>query len=208
MRLNRCLTVPHVFILMMLLLILEADGEDTDCEVEFRVRRNTVYETSLGEQLRINCTVIFCNNSPPTVSWYKLEKTGFPVDVSSDSHIKTEWKTLKAGEGISYLIFQNVLKSDSGVYLCHAGDSVSHCINVSVHEVSMFELTTATTSEPQSPTMQNNLSAYLPQCVPYHAAGVGVFILIVIIICVTSKRGCKGRSRDTPDPNPEPSSHQ
>lgn len=110
-----------------------------DCDVEMRVRRNTVYEASRGEVLKITCQVGFCNNSPPTISWYKLEKTAgrVPVNVSSSSHIKTEWESLNHSEGILFLIFQNILTNDSGVYQCgsytHSGVALSHVINIYVH---------------------------------------------------------------------------
>ncbi|XP_044043048.1 leucine-rich repeats and immunoglobulin-like domains protein 1 isoform X2 [Siniperca chuatsi] len=182
---------------------VSVDGEDSKCEVEIRVRRNTVYEAFLGDDLRINCTVLFCNNSPPTISWYKLEKTNVNVNVSGSSHIKTEWKTLNHVEGISYLIFQNILTSDSGVYYCQSGHSVGHSINVSVD--GDFELTTVTwtTSEPESSTIQHTVWLY-------RVVGIMVFVIIVIIICVASKSGCKGvccagESRNTPDPSCQPS---
>ncbi|KAL7370070.1 hypothetical protein ABVT39_018208 [Epinephelus coioides] len=106
-------------------------GEDSGCEVDLKVARDTVYETVTGEDLRINCIVAFCNDSPPTITWYKREKTDIPVDVSS--HIKTEWKRVNHSEGISFLIFQKIFRSDSGVYQCRSGDIVSHNVNVSVH---------------------------------------------------------------------------
>ena len=103
-----------------------------DCEFEIRVRRNTVYETSIGEELRINCTVIFCNNSPPTVSWFKLGESVVPVNVSSSNHIKTEWKKIDDSQGISFLVFKKIRMSDSGEYQCQGGGSMGHNINVSV----------------------------------------------------------------------------
>lgn len=112
--------------------------EDSNCEVQIKVRRNTVYEAFLGNILRINCTVGFCNSSPPTVSWFKHEKTSVPVNVSSSSHIKTEWKALKHLEGVSYLVFQNIHSNDSGVYYCQSGLMVGHIINVSVHGECVF----------------------------------------------------------------------
>ncbi|XP_030265279.1 obscurin-like [Sparus aurata] len=128
MRLNCCLTILHVSILAALLVHLEAYSED--CEVEIRVRRNTVYKASVGEELRINCTVVFCNNSPPTVSWFKPGETY--VNVGSSSLIKTEWKKLDDSRGISYLVFKKIHMSDSGEYQCRSGGSMSHNINVSV----------------------------------------------------------------------------
>ena len=108
------------------------DFAGEDCEFEIRVRRNTVYETSIGEELRINCTVIFCNNSPPTVSWFKLGQSVVPVNVSSNSHIKIEWKKIDDSRGISFLVFKKILMSDSGEYQCQGGGSLGHNINVSV----------------------------------------------------------------------------
>ena len=103
-----------------------------ECDIEMRVRRNTVYEASVGEELRINCTVAFCNNSPPKVSWFKRGETDVLVNVSSSSHIEREWKKIVNSLGISYLIFKKIRMSDSGEYHCQGGGSVSHNINVSV----------------------------------------------------------------------------
>ncbi|TKS66528.1 hypothetical protein D9C73_000585 [Collichthys lucidus] len=192
MRPHHCWTIVHVSILAVLFLTMNADSEDTACGVELRVRRNTVYETFLGKQLRINCTVTFCNDSPPTVSWFKREKTDVPVNVSSDSHIKTKWKTLKAGEGISYLIFQNIMKSDSGAYHCRDGVGVSHGINVSVHDV---------LDVPSNDTKKNDTNSINSENKPdilmyvYLAAGILAFVIIVIAISVASLHGCKGKPK-------------
>ncbi|XP_031148039.2 B- and T-lymphocyte attenuator-like [Sander lucioperca] len=133
MRLDYCLTTLHVSILAALFLTLDADSQNSTCDIEIRVRRSTVYEAVPGKDLQINCPVAFCNNSPPRISWYKYETTTpVPVDVSSSSHIKTRWTPLKPLEGISYLIFQKILRNDSGEYRCQTGDSVSHKIYVSV----------------------------------------------------------------------------
>ncbi|KAE8278398.1 hypothetical protein D5F01_LYC23300 [Larimichthys crocea] len=192
MRPYHCWTILHVSILAVLFLTMNADSEDTDCEVVLKVRRSTVYEASLGEQLRINCTFIFCNNTPPTISWYKVEKTNVPVNFSSDSHIKSEWKTLKAGEGISYLIFQNLLKSDSGGYRCYGGGSVSHRINISVQDV---------LDVPSNDTKKNDTNSINSENKPdilmyvYLAAGILAFVIIVIVISVASLHGCKSKSK-------------
>ncbi|XP_078021941.1 B- and T-lymphocyte attenuator-like isoform X2 [Epinephelus lanceolatus] len=172
------LNIFQVSILAALFLRLEADSEDSDCEVDLKVARDTVYETVTGEDLRINCTVAFCNNSPPTVTWYKREKTDFPVDVSS--RIKMEWELVNH----SFLIFQNIFRSDSGVYQCQSGGIVSHNINVSVHE---------------SPAAQDTFWPYV-----YCVVGIMAFVIIVVAIYVGSRCGCKGKSRDTREPNHQP----
>ncbi|XP_037618024.1 uncharacterized protein LOC119483705 isoform X2 [Sebastes umbrosus] len=186
MRPHRCWAVLQVSILAGLLLTLNADGED--CEVELKVHRNTIYGGNLGGDLEIDCTVTFCNNPPPTVSWYKLEKAVVPVNVSSSSHIKTEWKLSDHLKGKSILIFQKLLRSDSGVYQCGDGSSVSHNINVTVHDdgghtnVSQ-ENNTTVDSEPT----EVDIWKYM-----YVAPGIVAFVIIVIIISVVSMRGCKG----------------
>ncbi|XP_063323693.2 B- and T-lymphocyte attenuator-like [Pelmatolapia mariae] len=208
MRPNRCWTILHVPILVGLLLTLNAQSVsfttrtknqssntkgDSDCSTEIRVRRNTVYNASVGQQLWIHCPVFFCNDSPPTVSWFKVEATDVPVNVSSDSHIKTEWKHLKDSAGIFYLIFQNILRSDSGQYKCQGGGSVSHFITVSVYD--HVEITTVTqnnvrASATSAPDNTENLLLYV-----YSAAGIATFVIIVIIISVISMRGCKGKPK-------------
>ncbi|XP_038576241.1 B- and T-lymphocyte attenuator-like [Micropterus salmoides] len=205
MRPNYSLTMHHVYILATLVLTLEADSEDSNCEVQIKVRRNIVYKAFLGNILRINCTVGFCNSSPPTVSWFKHEKTSFPVNVSSGSHIKTEWKALKHLEGVSYLVFQNIHSNDSGVYYCQSGLMGGHIINVSVSGDVELTTVTWTTSELEISTIQEIVWLY-------RLVGIMAFVIIVIIIYVTSKSGCKGvrcagESRHTPDPSCQPS-HQ
>uniref|UniRef100_A0A3B4ET85 Ig-like domain-containing protein n=1 Tax=Pundamilia nyererei TaxID=303518 RepID=A0A3B4ET85_9CICH len=106
---------------------------DSDCSTEIRVRRNTVYNASAGQQLWINCPVFFCNDSPPTVTWYKVEEANVPINVSGDSHIKTEWKPLNKSAGIFYLMFQNILRHDSGQYQCQSGGNMGHAITVNVY---------------------------------------------------------------------------
>ncbi|CAI5638270.1 B- and T-lymphocyte attenuator isoform X2 [Oreochromis niloticus] len=166
---------------------------DSDCSTEIKVRRNTVYNASAGQQLWINCPVFFCNDSPPTVSWYKVEETGVPVNVSGDSHIKTEWKHLDKPVGIFYLIFRNILKTDSGQYQCRGGGSVSYAITVNVYDhseiitVTQNNVRVSTTSAPDN---TENLLLYV-----YSAAGVTSFVIIVIIISVISMRGCKGKPK-------------
>ncbi|KAK2856970.1 hypothetical protein Q5P01_005705 [Channa striata] len=154
MRPNQLWTVVHVFILAVLLLTLNA------------------------EKLRVICPTSFCNNSPPTVIWHKLEKNDVPVNISRGSHIRQEWKTLKELEGISFLFFKNILSSDSGQYRCQSGASVGHIITI------ICQCTTAHSDVPQ------NLWLYI-----YFAAGIVVFVFIVIIISVISMQGCKGKSK-------------
>ncbi|XP_037618260.1 B- and T-lymphocyte attenuator-like isoform X3 [Sebastes umbrosus] len=197
MRPNYCLTILHVSIFAALLITLDADGDEYDCEVELKVHRNTIYGAILGEDLEIDCTVAFCNYPPPTVSWDKLDKTFVPVNVSSSSHIKTEWKLSDDLEGKSILIFQKILRSDSGVYQCGDGSSVSHNINVTVHDDGMRTNVTQTTSKPET-------IEYSWRFV-YHVVRITLFVILVITFCVASMCGCKGKSRDTPSRRRQPS---
>ncbi|XP_041821891.1 B- and T-lymphocyte attenuator-like isoform X2 [Chelmon rostratus] len=193
MRPNHCWTILHVCVLTVLLLTLNADSQDSNCETAIKVRRNTHHAALLGQRLVIDCPVHFCNNSTPTVSWFKNEKTTVPVDVSSGSHIRTEWKQLNHSDGISHLIFQNILMSDSGVYQCRSDLIVSHNINVSVfdHE------------EPANGTQRNETGNTNPGSDPptnlwtyvYTAAGILASVIIVIIISVLSMQGCKGKPK-------------
>ncbi|XP_074483789.1 uncharacterized protein LOC141763207 isoform X4 [Sebastes fasciatus] len=191
MRPHRCWAVLQVSILAGLLLTLNADDKESDCEVVLKVHRNTTYGALLGEDLKIDCTVAFCNNSPPTVTWYKVNTTFVPVNVSSSSHIKTEWELLKKLEGRSILIFQKLLRSDSGVYQCGDGGSVSHNINVNVHDDGKRTNVTQenNTTVDSEPTVVD-LWKYM-----YVAPGIVAFVIIVIIISVVSMRGCKGKPK-------------
>ncbi|XP_039858397.1 B- and T-lymphocyte attenuator-like isoform X2 [Simochromis diagramma] len=192
MRANRCWTILHVSILVGLLLTLNAQS-DSDCSTEIRVRRNTVYNASVGQQLWINCTVFFCNDSPTTVTWYKVEEAIVPINVSGDSHIKTEWKPLNESVWIFYLTFQNILRNDSGQYQCQGGGSMGHAITVNVYDhaeittVTQNNVRVRTTSAPEN---TKTLLLYV-----YSAAGIATFVIIVIIISVISMRGCKGKPK-------------
>ncbi|XP_004570223.3 B- and T-lymphocyte attenuator [Maylandia zebra] len=191
MRANRCWTILHVSILVGLLLTLNAQS-DSDCSTEIRVRRNTVYNASAGQQLWINCPVFFCNDSPTTVTWYKVEEAIVPVNVSGDSHIKTDLKPLNKSVWIFYLIFQNILRHDSGQYQCQGGGSMGHAITVNVYDHA--EITTITQNNlTVSTTAPDNTETLLPYV--YSAAGIATFVIIVIIISVISMRGCKGKPK-------------
>ncbi|XP_022621296.1 uncharacterized protein LOC111236724 [Seriola dumerili] len=205
MRSKYCLTILHVSMLALLGGTLEADSDD--CETVIKVQRNTLYEAFVGQEFTMNCTVSFCNSSPPSVSWHKVDQPIDPVNVSSGSHIKTEWKELSHSEGTSYLIFQKILVSDSGLYQCRGGDGVSHNINVSVHGVITDETSTVlwTTLEQGGVTAKKT---FWP-CV-YRVVGVMVFAVIVIAVCLTTNQGCKGvcragESTNAPDPSCQPS---
>ncbi|XP_070711430.1 B- and T-lymphocyte attenuator-like [Pempheris klunzingeri] len=208
MRPNQYPTVLHVFILAAVVLALEADSEDSNCEIEIRIHRGTHYEVSHGEELRIQCPVDFCNNQPPTISWNKLGNTPVPVNISS--HIKTEWITLSHSQGTAFLVFQNIHRSDSGVYQCLSGGNVGHGITVSVDDSRLSENTTVTQkTDTKSSTSLDNLWPFL-----YRVAGITMFAIIMLTICVISKSGCKvqgvccsGESRDTPDLRSQPVTH-
>ncbi|XP_070814049.1 B- and T-lymphocyte attenuator-like [Chaetodon trifascialis] len=193
MRPDHCWSILHVSILAVLLLTLNADSKDSNCETTIEVWRNTIYEGVVGKSLKIHCPVKFCNSSTPTVSWFKLENTYVPIDVSSGSHIKTEWNNSNPFKGTSYLIFQSILRSDSGVYQCRSGLTVSHAINVSVHDVEepanvTEKNDTDNTDVGSEPTMDPWLYVYV-------AAGILAFVIIVIIVSVASMQMCKGKPK-------------
>ncbi|XP_058510709.1 B- and T-lymphocyte attenuator-like isoform X1 [Solea solea] len=195
MRPNCCWTYLHVSVLVVLLLTVNTDSEGSDCFTDIRVRRHTAYEILVGRDLVINCTVVFCSSPPPAVSWLKTHLMHVPVDVSNQSHIKTEWKLLKELEGVSYLIFQKIRSNDSGLYQCRIASDVSHAINVSVHGDGGGE-------ELSNVTRKNNTnSSDIPVPSPeiwmyvYSAAGIVAFVLLVIIVSVILMQGCKGKTR-------------
>ncbi|XP_026157351.1 B- and T-lymphocyte attenuator-like [Mastacembelus armatus] len=197
MRPNHCWTVLHVSMLMGLILTLNSEGEESNCEVEIRVHRHTVYNVFHGQDLTVTCPVAFCNSSPPTVSWYKMEKTDILVSLNSSSHIKVEWEDLGHLGGQSLLIFQKIHRSDSGVYQCRTERQVSHNINVSVNAI----------GDPDNTTMKNEISttSFTPKpsenlwLYVYSGAGIVVFVIIVIVISIITMRGCKGKSKKEPE---------
>ncbi|XP_062301449.1 B- and T-lymphocyte attenuator-like [Scomber scombrus] len=191
MRPNHSWTFLHMSVLAGLLLTLNAESGDSDCVPLIKVRRNTVYNTSLGVNLWIECPVTFCNSSQPPISWNKFGKNAVPVNFNRSTHIKTERKFSTPVEGISFLIFQNIQKSDSGQYRCKTGGSVSHLINVYVYDNAKRpndtqKNVTAVTSELDHKPLGDQWM-YV-----YSAAGIVGFVVIVTIISVISMRGCKG----------------
>ncbi|XP_028256169.1 uncharacterized protein LOC114432375 [Parambassis ranga] len=200
---NDCRALLHVLTVSLLVLTLDADSEE--CFLQMKVRRNTVYEASVGQELRINCTIAFCNSSPPAVTWIKLNKKLVPVNMSSD--IKTEWKMLKDFEGVSYLTFQNIHKRDSGVYQCESDGDVSHYINISVYggvpshtlendalDGSDSDQDSLNYTDTEGPVALDSSHSFVFGLV---RTLIFIFGMIVIIICVTSKPKCKGKTRTT-----------
>ncbi|CAJ1087553.1 B- and T-lymphocyte attenuator-like [Xyrichtys novacula] len=184
MRPENCWTLLHVSILAALLITVNADGED-ECEFYIKVPRNT-YEASLGDELRISCTVKFCDDSPPPVSWFKLGQDDVFIPINDSSHrLKEEWQMLNNLEGVSFLIFPKFFSNDSGDYRCESESKIGNRINVNV--------TDSTTSSPPFP---KDLMMYV-----YPAAGIVGFVIIVIIISVASMQGCKGKSKRTQEEN-------
>ncbi|XP_060888871.1 B- and T-lymphocyte attenuator-like isoform X2 [Labrus mixtus] len=127
-----CFTILHVSILAATLLTLEVSCID-ECHVQIKVRRYTEYKALLGEELKIDCPVTFCDDTPPEIYWDKLQQTYVPVNISRGSRFKSEWKTIKPLEGVSVLIIQNFVRNDSGVYWCGSSSSLGHKIKVSVN---------------------------------------------------------------------------
>ncbi|XP_029927292.1 uncharacterized protein LOC115373150 isoform X2 [Myripristis murdjan] len=178
MRPGPCRTVLQVTVLAVLLLVLGADSQDLSCQEALKVRRGTVRNVSLGKELQLSCPFVFCNGTPPEISWLKLEED-IPISISSTSTTKTLTKEGNP-EGISYLIFQRIHRNDSGLYQCKLGADVSHYINVSVID---------STPSPDADFMAE-LWPYV-----YPAAGIVAFVIIVIIVSVVVMRGCRGKSK-------------
>ncbi|XP_029942380.1 uncharacterized protein btla isoform X6 [Salarias fasciatus] len=166
----------HVFMLSALLLYANAESEESECQPEVRVHRNTVYRAVIGDELRINCTSYFCGETPSNMSWYKYEEGDVLINSSKQSRIKTEWKPLSRTAGIYYLIFTNIVRNDSGRFICQIGSERSHLITVLV--------------EAGSPDPEATEWLYV-----YSAAAIGTLVLIVIITSVAVMRGCKGKPR-------------
>ncbi|XP_074520265.1 B- and T-lymphocyte attenuator-like [Halichoeres trimaculatus] len=186
MRPGNCWTLLHVSVLAALLLSLNADSDE--CEIGVKRRPNIEHKVSLGDELRIYCTVTFCKNPPPTVSWVKLEQSDVPVNMSS--RLSTEWKTTRDLIGDSILIFHKTVTNDSGEYRCQSGGSVGSKIKVSISDHARpnntTEQTLINTSTP-NPGGSGDMMMYV-----YTGAGIMGFVVIVIVISVVSMRGCKG----------------
>ncbi|XP_041835241.1 B- and T-lymphocyte attenuator-like isoform X1 [Melanotaenia boesemani] len=193
MRPNHCWTAFHVSVLAVLSLTVNADTlEDSECAA-VEVRRHTAYNVSRGQELRIICPFTFCNDTPPKVSWNKIEGS-LPFNLSKKGRIKTEWKMLEQFKGEAYLIFKNILYDDAGVYRCELPGNVGHGITVYVSDQdessSVTQISDTTKKESPNPDkVQENILIYV-----YCAAGITSFVIIVIIISIIAMKGCKGKS--------------
>ncbi|XP_047210846.1 uncharacterized protein LOC124861302 isoform X1 [Girardinichthys multiradiatus] len=187
------------YALISAVLFLPLDADYEDCTTELLVRRNTIYEVFPGQQLRIDCPVVFCNFPPPPVSWYKMEEKFVRLHVNNKNHITVGWEIWNSSRGKSYLLFKNVVKSDSGIYQCETGGNVGHAINITVNgntettTTAGFQLWTSSTSK--SAVAQDIFWPYM-----YCLFGIGAFFIAVITIRVISQTALKGRCRKKADP--------
>nr|XP_029137712.1 B- and T-lymphocyte attenuator-like [Labrus bergylta] len=175
-----CFTILHVSILAATLLTLEVSCTD-ECHVQIKVRRYTKYKAHLGEELKIDCPVTFCDDTPPEISWFKLNLTGDPINISGGSRFKSEWKPLKHLEGVLVLIIQNFVRNDSGIYWCGSSSSLGHKISVSVNDSVELITDQSTTSEPRRPETEDAFWPFVCRVI-----GLLVFVAIVIAMFVTS----------------------
>ncbi|XP_038130427.1 B- and T-lymphocyte attenuator-like [Cyprinodon tularosa] len=175
-----------LIVLMSSALLVTLDAGGKDCTTELPVPQNTNYEAIIGQKLWIECPVVFCSNTPPTVYWYKIEEKHVRLAANNRSHIKIGWEQKKPLEGVLYLFFEKILRSHSGGYRCRSGSSLSHLIKITVIECG---------DEPQDVVW-----LYM-----YRVFGFGGVFITVISICVVSKTMLKGRCRKTADPIPQPS---
>ncbi|XP_038125901.1 B- and T-lymphocyte attenuator-like [Cyprinodon tularosa] len=193
MRTDQLWTALSLSIWAILFLTTKADNEDC---IVLQVRRHTNHEVVSGQKFRIDCPVLFCNNPPPRVTWYKIEGDRDRLIINSSNRIRTGWEEIKPLEGVSFLIFQKIQKNDSGRYGCKTEGSVSHIINITV--IDETEVTNKTNKAINNDTNED------PQTEPkdifwmyvYSAAGIGAFVIIVIIISIICMQGCKRKSRE------------
>ncbi|XP_017164446.1 B- and T-lymphocyte attenuator-like [Poecilia reticulata] len=181
------------YVLISARLMVPLDADDDECTTDLKVRRNTIYKVNLGEQLRIECPVKFCNNLPPTICWTKVKEELICLNDNNTNHIKTEWKISYPSEGIFYLVFQSIIMSDSGGYYCKGGGSVSHIIYINVDDMGTKDTRKPIINDTNDQSETEPADRFLLYM--YSAAGIGSFVIIVIIISVIFMRGCKGKSR-------------
>ncbi|XP_043965387.1 B- and T-lymphocyte attenuator-like [Gambusia affinis] len=181
------------YVLISARLMVPLVADDDDCTPELQVRRNTFYKAGLGQELRIECPVLFCNNLPPTICWYKVKEEHICLNDNNNNHIKTEWKISNPSEGIFYLLFQSITRNDSGEYRCEGGSTVSHSILIDVYEMDTNDPRKTKTNDTNDQPVPEQADRLLMSV--YSTAGIVSFVVIVIIISITCMRGCKGKSR-------------
>ncbi|XP_041835242.1 uncharacterized protein LOC121635903 isoform X2 [Melanotaenia boesemani] len=204
MRPNHCWTAFHVSVLAVLSLTVNADTlEDSECAA-VEVRRHTAYNVSRGQELRIICPFTFCNDTPPKVSWNKIEGS-LPFNLSKKGRIKTEWKMLEQFKGEAYLIFKNILYDDAGVYRCELPGNVGHGITVYVS--GHAELSTVTTLTSPMLEQQTTLTSEIPSAqytfwhYMYRIFGILAFVFIVSAVCGVYKLWYKGKAKSSSHPS-------
>ncbi|XP_070297204.1 B- and T-lymphocyte attenuator-like [Salvelinus sp. IW2-2015] len=167
-------------------------GQDFDCFPEIRVARYTVWRASPGEQLKINCSVDLCSNSPPPSLWCKVESNNCNT-VNTTALIQTQWTNLTNTTGISFLTFKNISRGDAGLYRCELHKAVGHSINVIVSERVKDTTDVYQNNETTNSTVSQR-DSFLEWVWPYvySSAGIVVFVIVVITISMLSMRGCKG----------------
>ncbi|XP_075994507.1 B- and T-lymphocyte attenuator-like [Genypterus blacodes] len=186
----------HVSLVAALLLTSNADSQDSDCVPEVNVRRHTVHQALTGERFMINCSVTFCKNStkpPPQEIWYKQETEFTPIDFNNAPHITAEWIPHQELGWISLLIFDTVIRNDSGLYQCGFEGQVSHAINVTVDDV---EPSVVPQRNETKPTLNQDPDHMPLLLYVYPAAGILVFVIIVIVVSVAAMQGCKGKPKN------------
>nr|XP_029512556.1 uncharacterized protein LOC115127054 isoform X1 [Oncorhynchus nerka] len=179
-------------ILAVLLFHRDANGQDSDCFPEIRVTRKTVLRASTGKQLKMNCSVDFCSNSP-TPSWCKFDESNICLTVNTTTLIQTQLTNLTNTTWISFLTFKNISRGDAGLYRCELHTAVGHSINVIVTERIEDTTDLYQNNETTNSTVSQS-DSFLEWVWPYvySSAGIMVFVIVVITISMLSLRGCKG----------------
>ncbi|XP_063070439.1 B- and T-lymphocyte attenuator [Engraulis encrasicolus] len=185
-------------LLWLLLVMCQFTGaavqDESMCDAQILVRRNTVMQASPTKPLMLNCPVKYSGCiTPPTVTWCKLLTDGSCVNINMSDSMGIGREKVVEGKITIHLIFLHVTKDDDGLYRCEISGSeeiVSHAINVSVTGMAV-QPTERPSAGDGSTGLHQNWLLYLVV-----SAVCLLVILTVILICVCTLRAgydLKGR---------------
>lgn len=112
----------------------KSNGE-ASCQIQLNVKRNSEYNVSTGDILKIECPVTYCVQRP-NVTWCKQHKTNcLPLEERPQLHMSWEENDRVS---VFILYFKQINLTDSGLYSCSTNfnsDVVnSHAIAIHVRE--------------------------------------------------------------------------
>ncbi|XP_028847254.1 B- and T-lymphocyte attenuator-like [Denticeps clupeoides] len=171
-------------------LYTDAQVIGSPCYPEVQVKRNTVWRGQLTKPLKINCTVKYCEATPPLM-WckYKTPYDCIPINQTDNIYM---WPERQGHDLIYFLEIKRISIEDDGTYGCKIQSlAQGHFINISVlNDIKDTESTNSTT-EFSSPINGYDWPLYL-----YICSGIIVLVFTLTLASFLSLSGCKWSRRE------------